>query len=227
MDVSLVKQSKGPPTNVHPIIVYKGERTIFSYHAHKQYNLQHWKTPKFIYYTSLGKGFEKFQEELVGYLGDNPDVIVVLNPGSTQMKVGLEAIRKFLKHTDVLFINREEAEKIADMDGAEMLKLHTKLHSMGAKLSIITDSVDGSSSYDGSKHDQIGIYDDGSEVVDKTGAGDTFGSGFLSALFYGKDAKTAMMWGAVNAGSVITQIGSINGLLTKDEIEKRVSTWKA
>jgi sugar/nucleoside kinase (ribokinase family) len=60
-------------------------------------------------------------------------------------------------------------------------------------------------------------------VLDKTGAGDAFSAGFLSAIFYGKKLKEALAWGVVNSGNEIKEIGSIKGLCTKEQIEKIVN----
>ena len=55
-------------------------------------------------------------------------------------------------------------------------------------------------------------------VVETTGAGDAFASGFLAALFYDKDLNTALDWGLKNSASVIGKIGGVEGLLTRDVI---------
>ncbi len=209
-------------TDVHPIVVFQGERTIFSYHSERIYEMPEMQLPKFIYYTSLGKGFESFQEKLEHELSKEENTIVAMNPGSGQLRTGLEAIRRFLKYTDVLFVNKEEAQKLTD-NGNDIEGLHKKLAEMGTKLSVITDSTNGSSAYDGSEMVQIGIFDENSEVVDKTGAGDSFASGVLGAMFYGKNIEEALKWGAINSASVVTQIGANKGLCTKEEIETKLN----
>lgn len=205
-------------TNVHPIVVFKGERTIFSHHADKTYQMRDWGKPKIIYYTSLSKGFEVFQEQFLNYLNENTDIIFALNPGSTMMKIGIEEIRKTFPRLDILFVNKQEAQKLADLQD-ETEQVHKKLFEMGVKLSVITDSKNGSSTFDGESIYKQEIIDIG-ERIDATGAGDSYAAGFISAIHYGKSAQEAMKWGSTNAGSVITKIGSIEGLLTKKEINQ-------
>lgn len=217
---NLINQNEETNTNVHPIVVFKGERTIFSYHEDQEYKLKPWNKPKFLYYTSLSKGFESFQSELLDYLNKNEDIIFAMNPGSTQLKTNINAIKQTFKRLNVLFVNKGEAEKLTDIKGS-IEDLHKKLNLMGIDLSVITDGDKGSSTFDGNKFEKIGIYDIGKKV-DATGAGDSFASGFISAMFYGKDAKTAMGWGAMNAGHVITKVGAIKGLLNKTKIEKLI-----
>jgi ribokinase len=97
---------------------------------------------------------------------------------------------------------------------------------LGPKLTVITDSTNGANAFDGNEVIKMGIYTDTRPVVDKTGAGDAFASGFLAALFYKKSLKEALAWGVVNSGACIKEIGSIHGLLNKDEIEKIVKSLK-
>jgi sugar/nucleoside kinase (ribokinase family) len=63
-----------------------------------------------------------------------------------------------------------------------------------------------------------------SEVIEKTGAGDAYTSGFLSAVLSNLSFEEAMIWGSVNAGSVIQKIGAEQGLLTKEEIKDKISS---
>ncbi len=60
------------------------------------------------------------------------------------------------------------------------------------------------------------------KAFERTGAGDAFASGFLSAIFYQQPIEVALAWGAINASSVVTQIGAHAGLLTREEIETRI-----
>jgi sugar/nucleoside kinase (ribokinase family) len=52
-------------------------------------------------------------------------------------------------------------------------------------------------------------------VVDRTGAGDAFGSGFLSQWAQGKSLKDSIVFGSANSTSVVTKIGAKAGILTK------------
>jgi len=52
---------------------------------------------------------------------------------------------------------------------------------------------------------------------------DAYGSGFLSAIIKKKTIAEAMKWGSINASSVISKIGSQDGLLTKKQMESILS----
>lgn len=213
-------KNKGTPTNVHTVVIYGGDRTIFSYHEKRVYKLQNWDNPKWVYYTSLGYGFEDFQKQLIEYLATKPKIGVAFNPGTIQMRSGLEKLRNFIKITDILFLNNEEAKKL--VGDLPLPDLHKELHLLGAKLSVITDAANGASASDGDTVVEVNSYSDSRPVVDKTGAGDAFSSGFLSAIFYGKELKEALAWGVVNAGNQIKEIGSLKGICNKEHIEKIV-----
>lgn len=216
-------ENANTPTNVHAVIVYGVDRTIFSYHEPRQYKVGIWEKPKWIYYTSLGPNFEEFQKELVEYVGKNPEIGVAFNPGTLHLREGLESIKDVLKITDVLFVNKEEAIKLTQDAGFSYEDLHKKLQLLGPKLTVITDGANGATAFDGTTMLRTGIYSDSRAEVDKTGAGDAFASGFLSALFYKKSLREALNWGVVNAGSKIKAVGAIRGILTKEELEKLVS----
>ncbi len=53
------------------------------------------------------------------------------------------------------------------------------------------------------------------KAKDKTGAGDAFGSGFLSRYAAKKSLTEAMDFGIANASSVVSQIGAKAGILKK------------
>jgi sugar/nucleoside kinase (ribokinase family) len=89
---------------------------------------------------------------------------------------------------------------------------------LGAKNVVITDGDNGSFVQDENNR----FYYLGSvkiEVVEKTGAGDAYTSGFLAAVLNGKPVEEAMRWGAQDSASVIQQIGAEAGLLTKTALE--------
>lgn len=55
-------------------------------------------------------------------------------------------------------------------------------------------------------------------MVDSTGAGDAFGSGFVAALMSDQDVRGAIEWGRKQAANVVKFIGAKKGLLTLEEI---------
>lgn len=225
VNTEFVHTNKNTPSDIHPIAVFQGERTIFSYHEKRQYKMQNWGIPKFLYYTSLSEGFESFHDELFEFVNNHPEIIFVLNPGTTQMRVGINKLREILPRLDILISNREEAIGIVGKE-VGIDELHKELHAKGTKLTVITDSLNGASSYDGENIEKIGVCETDLVTEDKTGAGDAFASAFVSAIHYGKTAKEALRWGSINSSYKISKIGSIEGLLNKEQIEEILKTAK-
>ncbi len=57
-----------------------------------------------------------------------------------------------------------------------------------------------------------------SEVVDATGAGDSFATGFIAGIIWGKTPQEAAILGSRNAASVVGRYGAKTGLLSRDKI---------
>ncbi|MEK7073045.1 MAG: PfkB family carbohydrate kinase, partial [Patescibacteria group bacterium] len=65
------------------------------------------------------------------------------------------------------------------------------------------------------------------KVVEMTGAGDSFATGFVAALHRGLGVPEALKWGSANSAGVIGQIGPQAGLQTAAGIKKMITTYKA
>ncbi len=222
VETKYCKTNPGTNTNTSVIIIFNQERTIFNFHQPRNYTLpfEQIPIPNWIYYTSLSKGFEKFQPKLVDFIKANSDIGVACNPGSIHLK-NLDQVTPFFKVTDVLFVNKDEARRITNVPVDKQLNpvdLHKEVQMLGPRLTVITDGKNGSSVYDGNE-----LYEQPapqvSNVVDKTGAGDAYSAAFLSALHHKKTIREAMEWGNKNAASIVAQIGAIDGLVSLKEVE--------
>lgn len=222
VDTKLCIKNKGTNNNVGTVIVHEGERTIFSYHEKHEYKYRNFNSPKIVYYTSMPEGNEMFQKILVNFVKENKKVILACNPGSGQLKSGLNSLLDIFAVTDILFLNKEEAIMLTKE--APIEKLHKYLQELGPKLTVITDGKNGASASANGQVVSIKAFSDDKPVVDMTGAGDAFSSGFLSAIHYNRPLKEALIWGAINSGSVIKEIGSIHGLLDKKTMEAVVAS---
>ena len=162
----------------------------------------------------------------------HPKIKIAWNPGSTQLDKGLKGLAGFLAKTDLLILNKEEAEgltkiKIQNPKGSKMKSfrpLFEKLIKYGSKVMAITDGKRGGQAYDGDK-----IYSYPSipaKIVANVGAGDAFCSGFLGAIILGRTVKEALRWGMANGASVITHYGAQLGVLNRKEIIKRANKLK-
>lgn len=221
VDLSFVVQQPMAGTNYSTIVNYGGERTIFTYHAPRSYEFPV-KLPAtpWVYLTSMGESFQPFYNHFVDFMHKNPGIRLAFNPGSRQMRAGFDILKPILEVTYIIYVNREEAEKLTGIKGShgKDKELLQKLSSLGPKISIITDGGNGSFLFDSleNKFYKAGVLP--VDAYERTGAGDAFGAGCLSALIKGKDFPTALLWGTVNSASVIGYIGSQKGLLRESEM---------
>lgn len=217
--LSYVHEAQNMRSNYSTVINYAEERTIFSFHAPKPYVFpQKLPEPKWLYLTSLGEGWENVFKETLAYLDMHPDVKLAFNPGSQQLRAALVELSPILKHTHLLYVNREEAEHISmksDSVGHEK-ELLSAVHALGPSMIVITDGPAGAYVYNGQSYLYAPIFPQ--KAVSRTGAGDAFGSGCLSALIKGKTLEEALMWGTLNSASVIGKVGAQTGLLRADEM---------
>lgn len=215
IDTSFIEQSRRNKTRYSMVLNYRGERTILAYHSKIHYSLPSMPSTQWVYYSSLGKDFEKIQSKLIQYLQKHPKTKLAVNPGSYQIKHSLEHFKQILPHTSVLFVNKEEAELITGKNTTPK-KLLFELQKFGPKIIVITDGKQGSYASNGTESYFLPIYS--VKNISKTGAGDAYASAFLSALLQGKDLFEAMQWGTANSAAVIGHIGAQVGLLTKKQI---------
>jgi sugar/nucleoside kinase (ribokinase family) len=142
------------------------------------------------------------------------------NPGQHNIKEDPRLVLQAIRQADVLFLNKDEAiELIMDSENPlsadelddEAFLLET-LHEIGADVIGMTDGKRGAWSYDGIQMWHCPIRTR-TGVVDSTGCGDAFGSGFFNALLDGASIDKALRCGIAQSGSVVGFYGAIEGLL--------------
>lgn len=214
----------GKRSNFSSVINYSAERTIFVYHEERDYKFPNLPPANWVYYTSIGKGSEVLTQPLVDYLKQS-QAKLGFNPGSHQLRAGLEALKPILESCEVLLVNREEAQGLVGGDIQDIKGMISKLKDTGPKIVVITDGRGGSyASFDGKEVWFAGIPEQ-SPVVERTGCGDSYSTGFLAALANNLEIPDAMIWGTMNATSVIQYIGARQGLLTRAGIDKYIGMY--
>jgi sugar/nucleoside kinase (ribokinase family) len=205
------------------IINFKKDRTIFGQHIDRkhEFNFENLST-KSIYLTSLSLEWKPVYQKTLEFVSKN-NTILAFNPGSLQLKEGFEAIKDVLEKSTIVFVNREEALRILQIKDKliNINDLLQKLQKLGPEIAVITDGKSGSYAIDKDRN----IYSQdaySAEIVEKTGAGDAYASGFLSAFLLSLPIQTAMKWGTINAVSTMTKIGAQNGLLSRKEMEDKL-----
>lgn len=228
VDLNYVIMQAHANTNFSNIVNYGGERTIFSYHAPRSYEFPvNLPETEWVYLTSMGETFEPFYNHFVDWKKDHPDVKLAFNPGSRQLRAGINKIQSVMELTDIVYVNKSEAETLTAMEGVDydVKVLLRSLSDLGPKQCIITDGARGSYVYDGQRFIHAGVLP--VDVYEMTGAGDSFGAGCIAALIKGKSFEEALLWGTVNSASVIGYIGGQRGLLAESDMPEWLERAKS
>lgn len=191
-----------------------GERTILNYKgampsAHdSELNLSSVASADWLYISSLGD--MDLLEKIISEASKH-DVKVMFNPAGSELQEA-DKLRGLLEDVDVLTVNKEEAQQIVSGETIEELAQHGTHY---CPVVIVSDGPNGAVATDGKTLVKAGMYED-VPVVDRTGGGDAFGSGFLSYYSQGKSLKEAMIFASANSTSVVTKVGAKEGILYKD-----------
>jgi ribokinase len=196
-------------SNDRTILVYKGASEKFKFEKIGKSKL---KTRWFYLCAMINNGFKEL-EKIAIYAKEN-NIKVAFNPSSYLATKGSRYLKKIIGLTDVLILNNEEACMIVGKKGKK--KLAESLIKLGAKNIVITD---GKNKILTSFDNNIKEYTPHKiKPKETTGAGDAFGSTFISGLIMKNDVDFAIGLALKNSESVIKHIGAKNGLLTKKEI---------
>lgn len=221
VDTRYIVMKKGESTNISSVLVFKGERTILVYHVPRRYHAPRLEQSRWVYLTSAGPADRvgSLHQQVLAYLKKNPSTKLGFNPGTHQLKLGRAKLLPLLRRTDALFLNREESMLVLGIKRKlPMIDLAKKLVSVGPRIAVVTDADTGSYVWDGKAGYHLRSHP--AKPIERTGAGDSFATGFIAALNYKKSIPEAMVWGTLNAGSVILKVGPQAGLLTSREMKR-------
>jgi sugar/nucleoside kinase (ribokinase family) len=232
IDLSLVTCQLNTESRYSTILSFKGERTILEHQVQHKYHLMHdFPKTSWIYLSSVGKNYEDFFNAIAVHVRERK-IKLVFTPNNVQLSEPVESYRAVLEYSHAFFSNKEEAAKMLNnvsgimnsgqevekMGVGEIKNMLSEIYELGPKVVAITDGREGSYVYDGDKYYYLRIFD--FPLVEMTGAGDAYASGFMAALMRNLPTSEAMRWGTFNAGSVVTQVGAQKGLLRYDEMKK-------
>ncbi|MBI2098692.1 MAG: carbohydrate kinase family protein [Candidatus Wildermuthbacteria bacterium] len=143
---------------------------------------------------------------------------IAWNPGSTQLEKKNE-LQQLMSYADLFIVNQEEASKIVGIPYQKKKQIFKRLDELVHGRVIMTEGSKGVEVSDGKTLWSAGVLPlDKSEIVDRTGAGDAFGSGFVAALMRKPtNIEYAIQFASANATGVLTEWGAAHGLLKKGD----------
>lgn len=220
VSVRYVSQPRGEATNYSTVLSFRGERTILVHHNAYTYQFPKQLPPiRRIYYTSLGKGHETLERGLLAYLAQAPKTRLTFQPGTYQLRRLATGMAEVLQHSDIVVMNKEEAELFLGRPAKEPIKKQLKrLQALGPRVSVITDGEQGCYAIEGKKAWSCKSFQ--VPCVERTGAGDAYTSAFTWAIDKGFSVPEAMRYGTANASSVIQFLGPHQGLLNREGLNK-------
>ncbi len=217
VDTSHVYQSEHFKASYSVILMLAGgERTILNYKgtmptAHdRQLDLSVIDEGDWLYISSLGD--MDLLERIISRAAKH-GVKVMLNPAGVELQ-NTEKLKGLLEDVEVLTVNKEEAQMIVHGETIEELARHAHHY---CPVVIVSDGPNGAVATDGKTVIAAGMYED-VPVVDRTGGGDAFGSGFLSQYAQGKSLRESVIFASANSTSVVQYIGAKEGILHKGVI---------
>ena len=178
-------------------------------------------------YLMLGNLAPVVQLQVLERLSVRPK-LVALDTMNFWMDIAMDDLKKVLKKVDVLTINDEEARQLSGE--YSLVKAAEAIRQMGPKYLIIKKGEHGALLF----HGEDMFFAPAlplAEVVDPTGAGDTFAGGFIGYLAKTDDVsfenmKRAIIYGSALASFTVERFGTEKlESLTPDEIEARVAEF--
>jgi sugar/nucleoside kinase (ribokinase family) len=178
-------------------------------------------------FVMLGNLDPGVQLSVLDQLNQKPK-LVVLDTMNFWMDIALDGLKKVIARVDVLTINDEEARQLSGEHS--LVKAAKKIQTMGPGTVVIKKGEHGALLF---QQDQVFFAPalPLDEVLDPTGAGDTFAGGFIGHLACTDDIsfanmKRAVVYGSAMASFACEKFGTDRLLeLTKGDLEGRIQRF--
>jgi sugar/nucleoside kinase (ribokinase family) len=178
-------------------------------------------------YLMLGNLTPSVQMRVIEQMNKRPKLIA-LDTMNFWMDIALDSLMEVLKKIDMLIINDEEARQLSGEHS--LVKAARKIHTMGPRFLVIKKGEHGALLFEDDKlffAPALPLQ----EVVDPTGAGDTFAGGFMGYIAKTEDTsfenmKRAIIYGSAMASFCVEQF-SVEALKSLDApmINERVQRF--
>jgi len=211
-----VQKNEAPTNNSVILNTSEEERTVLAYRGasemlDKEEILWGDMSPSWFYLAPLSGKLSSLTEDIVDFAKKNK-IKVAINLGNSQIVLGKEKLEPMLKKVDVLLLNLDEAALLTGIDTKDEMGIMRELNRIHPGINTVTKGPEGVL-----VSEQDVLIEASSckiKVVDKTGAGDAFGSAFICGLIKSNmDIDWAIRLGIANSVSCIKTKGAVNGLL--------------
>jgi sugar/nucleoside kinase (ribokinase family) len=178
-------------------------------------------------YVMLGNLTPGIQKKVLDQLGDRPE-LVCMDTMNFWMDTAWDDLLEVIRRVDVLTINEEEARQLSGE--YSLAKAARKVLGMGPRYLIVKKGEHGAMLFSDSQVFVVPAMPL-EEVVDPTGAGDTFAGGFMGYVASRGDAsfetlKKGLVYGSVVASFCVERFGTDRLLdLSDDDINERLGVF--
>jgi len=221
------------------LLLQNGERSIITYQgAGASLSLANLKLKEYVakwWYVSLaGDSYKLFP--FIAEKAQEMGIKLALNPSAKHIREGKSQLVANLKHIDFLVLNEGEAALLAGISFTNGTEVFRKIDKLAPGIVAITRGDKGSMISDGKKIYKTGIFR-GKKALDRTGAGDAYGAGFVAGLIHTKEKcerlnfdsekiKYAIRLATANAASVVQKIGAAENALFKKDFDNTAQYQK-
>ena len=158
---------------------------------------------KIMHYTSFVGDSFKAQIDLLEKLSDS--TLLSFDPGMLYVQKGFDELKPILERTDILLINESELRLLFDNNESPLKELAVGLLDFGIGTVVIKQGSNGVFALNNNEECHVDVFE--CDVVDTTGAGDSFNSGFLYSFLKGFDLEKSCKIGNWVASKAIEGFG--------------------
>lgn len=210
--------------NEHVAFLYRGANHVMKLRKKDFVGIH----PTWLYVTSFTGQHCTYNLDMIHQVVKQKGLNWAWNPGNEQLELGYKKLSKYLHEVTVFNVNKDEAIELVSGSGTKTDNITTLLktiYSWGPSIVVITCGPKGAYVFDGEKQYHTKALP--VKGINTTGAGDAFGSTFVTGLIKTKgNIQHALAAAIVNSNFVIQKIGAQAGLLSWYDIQKQIKKYK-
>lgn len=212
----LLSSTNKSSTNIS-VILSKGveDRTILIYRGAseflelKEIDLSKVRSRWFYFASLTGKALISLDKIISS--SQKRGIKIAINPSKYQLKFRQRLFKRIISKVDALILNQAEAALLTKKQGQKAKQIFQGLLKLTKGIVVMTRGPRGVYVSNHKYLYQSGILN--TPVIDRTGAGDSFGSGFIIGLIKDKDISSAIKWGLINSSNCLKKWGAQEGFI--------------
>lgn len=172
----------------------------------------------------IGEVFVEMASTIANY-AKNQGKTVVYRPGAPYLRLGIERLQDILKHVNLFILNSVGWEALQEAS-EKSLVTPAELLQYGPSIVIVTKGEEGCSVYTLDETYSISVPASlrvKFNVIDTTGAGDSFSAGLMKGMLEGWKLKRAISYGQAAARITCSRIGAAPAFPTSIEVEDAIA----